>query len=172
MKIPTETSHIIKEKTKITNEQMKTLFKNYSPVNDDSPVSSVQLGFPNQAEYRGEWNEKLKERHGRGIQIWVDNTMYLGQWRHDKAEGKGKIIHPNGEYYEGDFVNDQAEGYGKYMHKDGNYYEGQWKKDLQDGKGTETWPNKVRYKGEFRDGKKNGRGKINDQMGAAMKVLF
>ena len=70
--------------------------------------------------------------------------MYLGQWRHDKAEGKGKINHPNGEYYEGDFVNDQAEGYGKYMHKDGSYYEGQWKKDLQDGKGTETWPNKVR----------------------------
>lgn len=26
MKMPTETSHIIREKTKITNEQMKTLF--------------------------------------------------------------------------------------------------------------------------------------------------
>lgn len=101
MKMFTETSHIIKEKTKITNEQMKTLFKNYSPVNDDIPVSSVQLGFPNQAEYRGEWNEKLKERHGRGIQIWVDNTMCLGQWRHDKAEGKGKYMHKDGSYYEG-----------------------------------------------------------------------
>lgn len=48
-------------------------------------------------------NDDTKVRHGRGIQILNDNTMYIGQWKKDKAEGKGKIIHPHGSYYEGDF---------------------------------------------------------------------
>jgi hypothetical protein len=44
--------------------------------------------------------------------------MYEGFWRHDKANGKGRLIHSDGDVYEGDWVNDKAEGYGVYTHMD------------------------------------------------------
>jgi hypothetical protein len=45
--------------------------------------------------------------------------MYEGEWRNDKANGKGRLIHSDGDVYEGDWFNDKAEGYGIYTHMDG-----------------------------------------------------
>ena len=47
----------------IKEEELDKLYKEYPPLNDGIKVSSVKLSFPNQAEYSGEWNEELKERH-------------------------------------------------------------------------------------------------------------
>ena len=48
--------------------------------------------------YQGAFNEN-KQREGSGIQRWPDGALYDGMWRDDKANGKGKFIHPDGDYY-------------------------------------------------------------------------
>ena len=156
----TSSSFSVTDQTSITQYQLDNLFNKYPPSKDGIKVSLVQLCFQNQAEYSGEWNPKLKERHGRGIQLWVDKTLYMGQWKNDKIHGQGKLIHPNSGYYEGSFVDDHAEGYGVYVHNNGSTYRGFWKRDLQEGKGKESWPNKLEYEGEYKEGKKNGQGKL------------
>lgn len=45
--------------------------------------------------------------------------MYEGEWRNDKANGKGRLIHSDGDVFEGDWFNDKAEGFGLYTHMDG-----------------------------------------------------
>lgn len=156
----TSSSFSITDKTSILQSQLDNLFNQYSPLKDGIKVSLVQLYFQNQAEYSGEWNPKLQERHGRGIQLWIDKTIYIGQWKNDKIHGLGKIINPSSGYYEGSFVNAHAEGYGVYVHNNGCTYKGFWKRDLQEGKGKETWPNNLEYEGEYKGGKKNGQGRL------------
>ena len=154
-------SFSVVDKSKITSQQLDHLYNQFPPIKDGINVITIQVAFPNLAEYSGEWNPLTKERHGRGIQLWKDNSMYLGQWKNDKTNGKGKLILSTGEYYEGDFINDKAEGYGVYVHKNGCTYEGQWKKNLQNGKGKMKWAIKnEEYEGEFHYGKKHGNGKL------------
>ena len=38
-------------------------------------------------------------RNGQGKQVWPDHSLYEGYWSNDKANAKGRMIHPNGEYY-------------------------------------------------------------------------
>ena len=84
----------------------------------------------NMAKYKGQWKKgKGTIRHGKGIQIWPDGSMYEGWWRDNKADGKGRLIHGNGDVYEGMWVNDKAHGPGIYSHKNGAKYEGQWMED-------------------------------------------
>ena len=40
-------------------------------------------------------------RHGPGIQVWPDGAKYEGEWRFNKANGKGKFWHADGDVYEG-----------------------------------------------------------------------
>lgn len=41
------------------------------------------------------------QRHGRGIQVWMDGSKYEGYWKRDKANVRGKLIHADGDIYEG-----------------------------------------------------------------------
>ena len=155
-----KSSYIILEKSNITQNQLDFLFQKYPPLNDKIQVKLIRLSFPNLGEYSGEWNPSKKERHGRGIQLWNDNTIYIGQWKNDKINGKGKLTNPIGDYYEGDFINDNAEGYGSYIHKEGSSYFGMWKNNRQEGQGKEIWPDKTEYEGDYKNGEKNGKGKL------------
>jgi len=47
------------------------------------PVASLQ----NNAKYEGEWNSKDDTRHGYGVQVWSDGSMYQGYWKADQANG-------------------------------------------------------------------------------------
>ena len=147
-------------KTSITETQLDYLKKNFSPLNDNIKTEKINLIYPNFAEFSGDWNPKTKEKHGLGIQIWNDKSIYYGQWKNNKLNGKGKLIDPMGDTYEGDFVNDKLEGYGSYIHKKGASYIGNWKNNLQEGKGKEIWPDKTEYEGEYKNGKKWGKGKL------------
>ena len=49
------------------------------------------------------WTERWQ-----GIQLWNDGSIYVGYWRNDKANGKGRLIHADGDVYEGDWVSDKA----------------------------------------------------------------
>ena len=48
--------------------------------------------------YEGEWNSE-DEKHGRGVQLWDNGTIYEGYWSHDKPHGKGRIVFHNGDVY-------------------------------------------------------------------------
>lgn len=85
-------------------------------------------------------------------------TFILGEWRNNKAHGKGKFWHVDGDIFEGQWADDKANGYGIYNHAHGAKYEGQWKDDLQDGYGIETWPDGSKYEGFYKQGKKHGQG--------------
>ena len=146
-------------RNKIEEEDMVNLFKTYPPLKDNIPIELRQkTTLENQAEYCGEWSTATNERHGRGIQVWIDGSRYEGYWVNNKANKKGKLLHSNGDIYDGEWLDDKADGYGIYLHTDGAKYEGYWKDDKQNGKGVETWPDGTSYEGNYVDGKKNGYG--------------
>ena len=98
----------------IKESLLDNLFKLYPPLKDNVILIQVKTSSPGIGEYSGEWNDKSNERHGRGIQIWIDKTIYIGYWKNDLANGKGKLIYPKGDYYEGEFVKGRFEGSGTY----------------------------------------------------------
>lgn len=60
------------------------------------------------------------------------NTIYEGDWKSGKQEGKGTMMYPNGDRYDGDWKNNKKEGVGShYWGQTGNKYEGEWKNDKQ-----------------------------------------
>lgn len=60
----------------------------------------------------GEWSVEKNLKHGIGIQVWGDGSMYEGMWKNDKANGWGRLIHATGDTYEGEWLNDMAHGLG------------------------------------------------------------
>ena len=68
-------------------------------------------------------------RDGIGEIQWFDDSKYIGEWKQDKIEGKGKFIHPNGDYYDGEWQNSKANGKGIYYDNNGSKYNGNWKND-------------------------------------------
>ncbi len=97
--------------------------------------------FPNNSCYRGQMIKNPEKdpnaeniesylRHGYGIQYWTDNAHYQGEWKYNKAEGKGTFWHAEGDVYSGDFKNDMANGYGEYVHLNGSKYVGDFKDDI------------------------------------------
>lgn len=45
----------------------------------------------NNNKYEGEWKNASGgyQRHGKGIQVWQDGSIYEGQWMNDRANGTG-----------------------------------------------------------------------------------
>lgn len=54
--------------------------------------------------YKGDFNAEM-QKHGYGILINKDNSLYEGNWENDKACGFGRYIDGSGNYYEGNFEN-------------------------------------------------------------------
>ena len=42
------------------------------------------------------------------------------------ANRQGRLIHSDGDVYEGEWRDDKAEGKGTYLHMDGSTYVGDW----------------------------------------------
>jgi hypothetical protein len=55
-------------------------------------------------QYEGEVNEETNGRDGYGISILKDGSVYEGQWKNDKSEGKGFRVFVDRDYYIGDYV--------------------------------------------------------------------
>ena len=64
----------------------------------------------NGKKYKGQWDKKMGQREGVGIQFWPDGSKYEGMWKNDKACGKGRMTHSNGDIYEGTWNDDKANG--------------------------------------------------------------
>ena len=101
---------------------------------------------------------------------WSDGRKYVGDWKNDVMQGRGKLSHPDGSTYEGEFhhgvfhgqgrftwangtyegtfVNGKREKHGKYSWFDGRVYEGEWQDDKRNGKGTYIHQDGSKYEGE------------------------
>ena len=78
---------------------------------------------------------------GRGIfsrhnKLTGKSSSYEGQWRNDRANGKGKRNYEDGAVYEGEFKANKRSGYGVLKFGSGARYEGQWINDSFSGQGV------------------------------------
>lgn len=73
-------------------------------------------------------------RDGFGIQNYVDESVYEGEWSEDKPCGWGKMKHFNGEEYTGEFKNGNRHGFGIKTFPDGRVIEAEWIDDQCTGK--------------------------------------
>lgn len=107
--------------------------------------------------YRGQWNCKgLK--HGVGIMIENDSSVYYGHFVNNKKEGKGIMVKLNGDYYKGEFDNDEVKGQGTLNIFSEYQYNGKWKRNSKNGYGVEVYNDGSRYEGEFVNNAKQGKG--------------
>ena len=94
---------------------------------------------------------KIKDTFSTEIKIgnytFKDGSVYTGEMKGRKPNGKGKTVFKNGDVYEGEYIKGKREGFGIYMFPDGEKYEGQWFQDQQHGKGIYYFMNNNRYDG-------------------------
>ena len=93
-----------------------------------------------------------------GTHTFKDGSVYTGEMKGRKPNGKGKTVFKNGNVYEGEYVKGKREGYGTYTFPDGEKYEGQWFQDQQHGKGIYYFMNNNRYDGMWFQDYQQGKG--------------
>ena len=64
-------------------------------------------------------------RHGYGIQVYNNGTVYEGYWEDDKRQGDGRMIFQNSDYYQGDWKDGKYDGKGEMIKSDSSY-KGEW----------------------------------------------
>ena len=63
-------------------------------------------------DYSGQLHCETGVRHGRGMQVYEDGSVYDGFWFNDEEHGFGKLAHPNGCIYFGQWADGDKEGLG------------------------------------------------------------
>ncbi|MCC5944912.1 MAG: hypothetical protein JJT94_08245 [Bernardetiaceae bacterium] len=79
---------------------------------------------------------KNGKAHEYGIGVTEGISTYVGSWKNNLPQGKGKYRWDNGHVYQGDFNDGKREGFGVYSFDTGEKYVGEWKDDLRHGKGA------------------------------------
>ena len=152
------------------NEVENTLIKKLEDTLDDISIDSYDksncfsrpaLQFKNDNSiYKGSWNAQgIKE--GFGTFIDSKGNKYIGEWKNDKFNGKGRLFSTNGDYYEGYFIDGIIEGIGMFYSKVRGYkYLGEFKNNKFHGRGKLVYDDKMTYEGDFIEGYKDGKGKL------------
>ncbi len=97
-------------------------------------------------------------RHNCTAEVGLPNgERYVGEFRNNRPEGKGRYTYANGEYV-GSFKNGTMEGEGVETLPNGSRYEGQYQNGKFDGRGVATFKDGSKYEGEFRGGVRQGFG--------------
>jgi hypothetical protein len=95
----------------------------------------VALG---RAQYRGQF--KAGRKHGKGVKVWPNGDIYVGDFVEDRREGSGTYTFGRGpwegERYEGSFLNERRHGTGTYRYRTGDVYTGPWANDVPTGRPT------------------------------------
>ena len=85
-----------------------------------------------------------------------DGEIYIGQWKDDQPNGKGKYKFKDKEtkQYEGDVVDGYMEGKGTMMMTNGDQYTGDFKDGYMEGKGIMVDSNgRTLHDGDWKDDK-------------------
>ena len=110
----------------------------------------------NYSYYIGEWKDNYQE--GKGKESWPDGTYYEGDFKNGKKWGDGKLVLPDGSIYEGQFKEGEINGKGKIVYSDKREYDGEWLNNKFNGKGVFTWPDGRKYSGDYTNNLKDGYG--------------
>lgn len=124
--------------------------------NETVEIPEIKNTIETNGTYTG--NRENGKKSGTGTFKWNDGTVYEGEWKEDKINGKGKLTIPNKGTYEENFENGKKEGQGIYTFQNGDIYEGSFSKDKMSGQGKYTFSNGDTYYGEFLDNQFNGQG--------------
>jgi len=112
--------------------------------------------FPSGARYEGDFKDG--KINGLGVLYYENGDTYIGNWKNQVRQGKGRFRFVSGNEYLGEFERNQMQGYGTMTYSNGNRYEGEWVANQPYGKGTFELANGNKYVGYFVDGKFEGQG--------------
>ena len=151
--------HIENEKYINIFEDIIKIFPKYEIKNKEDEIeTNVLLNFQ-KCIYYGDYNITKKESEGRGIQINLNKTHYIGFFSNGKKDNIGIYFFKQDKCkYKGFWKNNLMNGYGTYTFSDGSIYEGEWENNKRHGFGILTFPNNEKYLGEFKNGKIEGIG--------------
>ena len=124
--------------------------------NDDFNDIDIFSENKNYSYYIGEWKNNYQE--GKGKEFWIDGTYYEGEYKNGKKWGEGKLVLPNGSIYTGQFKDGEINGKGKIVYSDKREYDGEWLNNKFNGKGVFTWPDGRKYSGSYLNNLKDGFG--------------
>ena len=80
-------------------KEMDIILNEVEPLNDGEEVIFREIFNYGNSYYIGEWNIKEElNKHGRGLLVNLDGTSYLGQFRNDLQDGRGKLLFNKVEY--------------------------------------------------------------------------
>jgi hypothetical protein len=94
---------------------------------------------------------------GNGRLDW-SNNIYIGNFKNNCFDGKGKCVYNSGLVYEGFWKENLKNGFGKLKFKNGLIYEGNFDNDKISGLGKLYFEEKIIYNGEWVDNIYNGFG--------------
>ena len=84
---------------------VSTLVAHASAINDTIAAADT-IWFEDGSWYAGQIADSLF--NGYGKMVYADSTIYEGEWKGDKREGKGRIIYfETGDEYKGEFKNNK-----------------------------------------------------------------
>ena len=113
-------------------------------------------------EEKGNFFSKVKSAFTADITIgtytFKDGSVYTGEMKNRRPNGKGRTVFKNGDTYEGEYSRGKRHGYGVYTFPDGERYEGQWFNDQQHGRGVYYFVNNNRYDGLWYQDYQQGEG--------------
>ena len=100
-------------------------------------------------------------REGKGVFKYLspENLTYIGYWKNDMKNGKGKLIDNKDKIiFEGNFDNNKKNGNGILIFVNGDKYEGNFREDIREGKGIYFWKDGSKWEGNFINNQMNGNG--------------
>eukprot|EP01124_Arcella_intermedia_P017267 TRINITY_DN24046_c0_g1_i1.p1 TRINITY_DN24046_c0_g1~~TRINITY_DN24046_c0_g1_i1.p1 ORF type:complete len:1044 (-),score=206.88 TRINITY_DN24046_c0_g1_i1:52-3183(-) len=122
-----------------------------SPGKPNLPLERTgSFTYPDGSFYQGGWSKCLRE--GKGT-FSSSGGHYVGYWKNDKMEGKGKLAYMTGDVYIGNWYNGKQHGKGVLKYKDDTTYIGNWVHGMRTGSGKIVSPNGTQFRGVWQNDK-------------------
>jgi hypothetical protein len=102
-------------------KEVEIILNDVEPVNDGEEVIFREIFNYGNSYYIGEWKTKEELiKHGRGLLVNLDGTSYLGQFRNDLQDGRGKLLFNKVEYIDINWKEGKMDGVGILKRADGS----------------------------------------------------
>jgi predicted Zn-dependent protease len=100
------------------------------------------------------------------------NSRYIGEFKNNRAHGKGTQTYKDGDKYEGEYLNGYYHGKGTYFYENGNKYVGSYTNGKMNGEGVYTTKSGHKYVGHFVMGEFQGYGEYYFANGSVYKGMW